>query len=105
MSGVYPDTLPLGAGCGSAFANATDLVLGAVARERAGSAAAINETTYEFAGVLGIAVLGAVLGSSVDPDGVTAGAARALWVAALSIGIAVAFAASIARAKTAAVGV
>jgi DHA2 family multidrug resistance protein-like MFS transporter len=39
----------------------TDLVLGSAPPERAGSAAAISETSSEFGGALGIAVLGSVI--------------------------------------------
>jgi DHA2 family multidrug resistance protein-like MFS transporter len=39
----------------------TDLVLGAVPPERAGAASAISETSSEFGGALGIAVLGSVV--------------------------------------------
>jgi DHA2 family multidrug resistance protein-like MFS transporter len=39
----------------------TDLVLGAAPPERAGAAAAISETSSEFGGALGIAVLGSVV--------------------------------------------
>jgi DHA2 family multidrug resistance protein-like MFS transporter len=38
----------------------TDLVVGAAPSERAGSAAALSETSLEFGGALGIAVLGSV---------------------------------------------
>jgi DHA2 family multidrug resistance protein-like MFS transporter len=48
----------------------TDLVVGTVAPERAGAASALAETTSEFGGALGIAVLGsigtAVYGSRLD---------------------------------------
>jgi DHA2 family multidrug resistance protein-like MFS transporter len=39
----------------------TDLVLGSAPPERAGSAAAISETSSEFGGALGIALLGSVI--------------------------------------------
>jgi len=38
----------------------TDLVMGAAPPERAGAASAISETSYEFGGALGIAVLGSL---------------------------------------------
>src|SRR5215207_7735579 len=43
---------------------ATDLAVGATPPERAGAAAAISETSAEFGGALGIAVLG-VIGTAV----------------------------------------
>jgi MFS transporter, DHA2 family, multidrug resistance protein len=60
----------------------TDLVVGTVAPERAGSAAALMETGSEFGGSLGIAVLGsigaAVYGSGLTlPAGLPGGAAHA----------------------------
>ena len=39
----------------------TDLILGAAPPERAGAASAISETSFEFGGALGIAVLGSVV--------------------------------------------
>jgi DHA2 family multidrug resistance protein-like MFS transporter len=60
--------VPFGAGSGSAFANATELILSSVSRERAGTAAAVSESAFEFGGVLGIAVLSSVLGNPSHPD-------------------------------------
>ena len=63
---------------------ATDLVLGAAPAERAGAAAAISETSSEFGGALGIAILGSIVtviyrGAMADavPAGVPAAAAEA----------------------------
>ena len=62
----------------------TDLVVGAVAPERAGSASALIETSSEFGGALGIAILGsigtAVYGSRLAahlPPGLSAADAHA----------------------------
>ncbi|HZZ95702.1 MAG TPA: hypothetical protein VFE19_01710 [Jatrophihabitantaceae bacterium] len=62
----------------------TDLVMASVAPERAGSASAMVETTSEFGGALGIAILGsigtAVYGSRLDahlPPGLSAPDAHA----------------------------
>lgn len=55
--------VPVGAGFGSAFANATEVVLGSVSAERAGSAAAASETAFELGGALGVAILSATLGA------------------------------------------
>jgi DHA2 family multidrug resistance protein-like MFS transporter len=41
--------IPFGAGCGSAFANATELILGSVSQQRAATAAALSESAFEFA--------------------------------------------------------
>jgi DHA2 family multidrug resistance protein-like MFS transporter len=50
---------------------ATDVVIGSAPVERAGAAAAISETSSEFGGALGIAVLGSV-GAAVYRSTVTA---------------------------------
>ncbi|HEY7008006.1 MAG TPA: MFS transporter [Jatrophihabitantaceae bacterium] len=58
----------------------TDLVMATVAPERAGAASALVETSGEFGGALGIAVLGsigaAVYGSHLHPSGLTAAQAH-----------------------------
>ena len=45
----------------SASVSGTDLIVGSAPPERAGAAAAISETSSEFGGALGIAVLGSVV--------------------------------------------
>jgi MFS transporter, DHA2 family, multidrug resistance protein len=47
-------------GLAPVFTLATDLVVGTAPPERAGAAAAISETSSEFGGALGIAVLGSI---------------------------------------------
>jgi DHA2 family multidrug resistance protein-like MFS transporter len=84
-----------GAGSGSAFANATEWVLGAVPDERAGSAAAVNESAFEFGGVLGVAILGTVQGRS----GGAGGASAAMWVAVAALAVALAIAGRAARPR------
>lgn len=62
----YPQlALPLfvvGVGLGLAYTVANDVILGSVAPERAGAAAAISETAYELGMALGIAMLGTIVG-------------------------------------------
>ncbi|HEY5796123.1 MAG TPA: MFS transporter [Bosea sp. (in: a-proteobacteria)] len=77
----------------------TDLIVGSAPPERAGSAAAISETSLEFGGALGIAILGSIVtavyrSEMVDavPVGVPVDAARA---AAATLGGAVAEAAQL----------
>jgi DHA2 family multidrug resistance protein-like MFS transporter len=60
-------------GLGPVFTLGTDLIVGAAPPERAGAAAAISETSSEFGGALGIAVLGS-LGTAIY-RGAMAGAA------------------------------
>jgi len=77
---------PFGAGCGSAFATATELVLGSVSQQRAGTAAAVSESAFEFGGVLGVAVLSTLLGSaSISETSVGELTPRALASAALAV--------------------
>ena len=45
----------------------TDLVMTAAPPERAGAASAISETSFEFGGALGIAVLGSMLTADLSP--------------------------------------
>jgi MFS transporter, DHA2 family, multidrug resistance protein len=92
--GLCAALVPFAAGAGSAFPNATQIVLGAAPPERAGSAAAISETAFELGGVLGIALLGSRVGALPGSGGngatlAVAGAAVALagawWVGRRSI--------------------
>jgi DHA2 family multidrug resistance protein-like MFS transporter len=65
-------------GLAPVFTLATDLIVGAAPPERAGAASAVSETSSEFGGALGIAVLGSV-GAAVYrgqiTDAIPAGAA------------------------------
>ena len=53
----------LGFGIGLAMAPATDSIMDAVPRAKAGVGSAVNDTTREVGGALGVAVLGSVLAS------------------------------------------
>ena len=79
----------LGAGCGSTFALATDLVVGSVPSVRAGSAAAVNETAFEFGGALGVAILGTVQARADAGEALGGSASRAILVGAVALGVAV----------------
>jgi EmrB/QacA subfamily drug resistance transporter len=54
----------LGIGMGLTISPATDAIMGAVPPDKAGIGAAMNDTTRELGGALGVAVLGSVLSSS-----------------------------------------
>ena len=69
--------IPFAVGAGSAFPNATELVLSAVPEERAGAAAAVSETAFELGGALGIALLGAPAWTSAALPAASAAAAGA----------------------------
>jgi MFS family permease len=82
--------VPLGVGCGSAFTNATEIIMGSVPHERAGSAAAVSESAFELGGALGIAVLGTALAAFSAKSGSFAVAtSQSLSVGACSIAISV----------------
>jgi EmrB/QacA subfamily drug resistance transporter len=54
----------MGAGVGMAMAPATEAIMGAVPKDKAGVGSAMNDVVREVAGTLGIAVLGSVLASA-----------------------------------------
>jgi MFS family permease len=79
-----------GAGMGLTFAPATDSIMGSVPREQAGVGSAVNDTTRQLGGVLGVAVIGSLLvtrySSRIDGLAIPAGtrsAARSSIGAAL----------------------
>jgi EmrB/QacA subfamily drug resistance transporter len=62
-SGYPPVALTLvlvGAGMGLAMAPATDSIMGSLPPERAGVGSAVNDTTREIGGALGVAILGSI---------------------------------------------
>ena len=67
-----------GLGMGLAFGPATASLMGAVPRERAGVGSAMNDTTRQFGGALGVAVFGSVLASRYHDAAERAAAARGL---------------------------
>ncbi len=54
----------LGLGMGTAMAPATDSIMGSLPPERAGVGSAVNDTTREIGGALGVAILGSIAASS-----------------------------------------
>jgi hypothetical protein len=56
-------TVLMGAGMGFAMAPATDSIMGTLPAEQAGVGSAVNDTTREIGGVLGVAVMGSVASS------------------------------------------
>ena len=55
-----------GLGMGLSITPATDSVMGAVPREQAGVGSAMNDTTREVGGALGIAIMGSILSTSFN---------------------------------------
>lgn len=60
LRGIIAGTVLTYLGLGPVFTLGTELVVGAAPPERAGAAAALSETSSEFGGALGIAVLGSI---------------------------------------------
>jgi len=94
--------VPFGAGLGSTFATATELILGSVSEQRAAIAAATSESAFEFGGVLGIAVLSTLLGGASLPSSRLAELVpRALVAAAVAVFLAWSAALRLSRATAA----
>jgi DHA2 family multidrug resistance protein-like MFS transporter len=60
LAGLVTGSLIFSLGLAPAITLGTDLIVGSAPRERAGAAAAISETSSEFGGALGIAILGSI---------------------------------------------
>ena len=60
---VFVVLLLLGVGMGLAMAPATDSIMGSLPPERAGVGSAVNDTTRQIGGALGVAILGSILAS------------------------------------------
>jgi len=88
--------LLMGVGMGLAGAPATESIMGALPRDRAGIGSAVNDTTRELGGALGVAIVGSVVSSiygrelgdqlSDSVPAEVAGAARESLGAAVQVG-------------------
>ncbi len=56
-------TLLMGVGMGNVMAPATDSIMGSLPRAKAGVGSAMNDTTRQTGGAIGVAVLGSILAS------------------------------------------
>jgi EmrB/QacA subfamily drug resistance transporter len=85
--------LLMGAGMGLAVAPATDSIMGSLPRDQAGVGSAVNDTTREVGGALGVAIIGSMLSSLYSTrvaDALPAGAPPAARAAVTdSVGAAV----------------
>ena len=61
---VFTTIMILGFGMGLAMTPATDSIMGAVPASKAGVGSAMNDTTREIGGALGVAIMGSLLASS-----------------------------------------
>jgi DHA2 family multidrug resistance protein-like MFS transporter len=64
---VVPSMVLIAAGLGLTTAPATEAIMGALPREKAGVGSAVNDTTRELGGTLGVAVVGSVFASVYGP--------------------------------------
>ncbi|HJV09623.1 MAG TPA: MFS transporter [Acidimicrobiales bacterium] len=84
---VLASMLIMGVGMGMTMAPATESIMGSLPRHKAGVGSAVNDTTRQIGGALGVAILGSLLASSYAAslgDGVPA-AAKASVGAALDL--------------------
>jgi hypothetical protein len=84
---VLASMLVLGVGMGMTMAPATESIMGSLPRAKAGVGSAVNDTTRQIGGALGVAILGSLLASTYASslgDGVPA-AAKASVGAALDL--------------------
>jgi EmrB/QacA subfamily drug resistance transporter len=72
---ILPAQILLGLGIALAMAPATESIMGSLPRDKAGVGSAMNDTTRQVGGALGVAVIGSVFASQYAPA-VTANLAR-----------------------------
>jgi EmrB/QacA subfamily drug resistance transporter len=71
-------TVLMGIGMGNVMAPATDSIMGSLPREKAGVGSAMNDTTRQTGGAVGVAVLGSILASKFRATVVAGGSAHHL---------------------------
>ncbi|WCO66388.1 DHA2 family efflux MFS transporter permease subunit [Iamia majanohamensis] len=64
---IFPAQLLMGAGIAMAMAPATESIMGSLPRDKAGVGSAVNDTTRQVGGALGVAIIGSVLAGSYGP--------------------------------------
>jgi len=108
LAAVMGVTLVLGSGMGLVFAPATDSIMGSLPREKAGVGSAMNDTTRQTGGAIGVAVMGSVMASRyrsavLRAAGLAHLTPRLTAAAATNVGQAIAFAHSGAAGTSSAV--
>jgi EmrB/QacA subfamily drug resistance transporter len=68
MLDVIIVTVLMGVGMGNVMSPATESIMGALPREKAGVGSAMNDTTRQVGGAIGVAVLGSILSSQYGPN-------------------------------------
>jgi hypothetical protein len=71
-------TMIMGVGMGNVMAPATDSIMGSLPRAKAGVGSAMNDTTRQTGGAIGVAVLGSILASKFHSSMSSAAAAHHL---------------------------
>jgi EmrB/QacA subfamily drug resistance transporter len=61
-------TVLMGVGMGNVMSPATESIMGALPREKAGVGSAMNDTTRQVGGAIGVAVLGSIVSSQYGPN-------------------------------------
>jgi hypothetical protein len=61
-------TVIMGVGMGNVMSPATDSIMGSLPRSKAGVGSAMNDTTRQVGGAIGVAVLGSILSSHYGPN-------------------------------------
>ncbi len=64
---IFPAQLLMGAGIAMAMAPATESIMGSLPRDKAGVGSAVNDTTRQVGGALGVAIIGSVLAGAYGP--------------------------------------
>ena len=62
----------MGVGMGNVMSPATESIMGSLPREKAGVGSAMNDTTRQVGGAIGVAVLGSLLSSHYGPSSASA---------------------------------
>ena len=75
----------MGVGMGLAMTPATDSIMGSLPREKAGVGSAVNDTTREVGGALGVAILGSLLAAGYHSSMDSSAAVHALPTQAASV--------------------
>ncbi|MCU1370519.1 MAG: drug resistance transporter, partial [Ilumatobacteraceae bacterium] len=64
---ILPSQILLGLGIALAMAPATESIMGSLPRSKAGVGSAMNDTTRQMGGALGVAIIGSILATSYRP--------------------------------------
>jgi EmrB/QacA subfamily drug resistance transporter len=87
---IAAQMLLLGGGLGLTFAPATEAIMGSLPAEKAGVGSAVNDTTRELGGTLGVAIAGSIFASVYSGRLVAASALNGLPAAAMGRSMALA---------------